>query len=158
MKTIKIVGANYRGYWNRTRTSCRGIIMDQDKILLSYGTAADQWMIPGGGLEAGESAQECCVREVAEETGMLVEASDCMLEIHEYYETSWLIHKYFICKVIGRTDILQTENEKALGMEPRWMPVEEIKDILSRYNDYAATNEMRRGLYQREYTALMELT
>lgn len=42
-------------------------------------------MIPGGGLERNESDEECCIREIAEETGVQVETSDCLLEIAEYY-------------------------------------------------------------------------
>jgi 8-oxo-dGTP pyrophosphatase MutT (NUDIX family) len=35
----------------------------------------DQWCLPGGGMEPGESAAECCIREVMEETGLMVTAS-----------------------------------------------------------------------------------
>ena len=36
MKTIEIVGENYCGNWDKTRTACRGIVIDGDRILLSY--------------------------------------------------------------------------------------------------------------------------
>ena len=42
-------------------------------------------------------------------------------------------------------------------MEPRWLPVEEALAIFSRHADYAATDEMRRGMYLREFTALSAL-
>ena len=42
-------------------------------------------------------------------------------------------------------------------MEARWLPIDKIKDIFSKHNSYAETDEMRRGMYLREYTALMEL-
>ena len=54
MKVIDIVGENYFGEWDKTRTACRAIIFKDDKILLSYETKHDQWMLPGGGLEDGE--------------------------------------------------------------------------------------------------------
>ena len=157
MKTIDIVGDNYFGKWNKTRTACRGIIIENSKILLSYETVTDQWMIPGGGLEENESDRECCIREVAEETGMLVDVSECMLEIDEYYEDWKWINKYFICKVTGTTETKLTRREQKVGMEARWLPVDEIKDIFSKHNSYAETDEMRRGMYLREYTSLMEL-
>lgn len=72
MKTIDIIGENYSGQWEKTRTACRCIIIDNSKILLSYETVNDQWMIPGGGLEEDESDEACCIREVAEETGMII--------------------------------------------------------------------------------------
>ena len=157
MKTINIVGDNYFGKWNKTRTACRGIIIENSKILLSYETVTDQWMIPGGGLEENEIDRECCIREVAEETGMLVDVSECMLEIDEYYEDWKWINKYFICKVTGTTETKLTQRERKVGMEARWLPVDKIKDIFSKHNSYAKTDEMRRGMYLREYTALMEL-
>ena len=157
MKTINIVGDNYFGKWNKTRTACRGIIIENSKILLSYETVTDQWMIPGGGLEENESDRECCIREVAEETGILVDVSECMLKINEYYEDWKWINKYFFCKVTGTTETKLTQREQKVGMEARWLPVDEIKDIFSKHNSYAETDEMRRGMYLREYTALMEL-
>ena len=42
-------------------------------------------------------------------------------------------------------------------MEPRWLPVERAIEEFSRHADYAATDEMRRGLYLREYKALQYL-
>ena len=70
MKVIDIVGENYFGKWDKTRTACRGIIIHDTKVLLSYETRNDQWMLPGGGLEDNESEKACCIREIAEETGM----------------------------------------------------------------------------------------
>ena len=32
MKTIEIVGENYFGYWDKTRTACRGIVIDGERI------------------------------------------------------------------------------------------------------------------------------
>lgn len=157
MKVIDIVGENYFGKWDKTRTACRGILISDGKILLSYETITGQWMIPGGGLEEGENEKECCVREVAEETGMLIKPSDCLLEIDELYEEWKWINRYFVGEVIGDTAIKLTEREKEVGMEPRWLPVEEIIQIFSRHNSYADTDEMRRGMYLREYTALNEL-
>ena len=131
MKTIEIVGENYCGNWDKTRTACRGIVIDGDRILLSYAAKTNQWMIPGGGLESNESDEECCIREIAEETGIVVETSQCLLEIDEYYGDWKWVNRYFICK--------------------------EIKNIFSQYDSYKGIHEMRSGMYLREYTALSEL-
>ena len=157
MKTIDIVGENYFGAWEKTRTACRGIVIREGKLLLSYETATDQWMLPGGGLEEGETEEACCVREVAEETGVLIHPSQCLLEIDEYYEEWKYVNRYFSGTVMGSERIQLTQREKEVGMEPRWLPVEEIMKIFSRHAAYADTDEMRRGMYLREYTALCEL-
>ena len=157
MRIKEIIGENYWGHWEKTRTACRGIIVQDGRILLSYETKTGQWMLPGGGLEDGEDEQACCIREVAEETGILIQPSECQLEIDEYYEGWKWVNRYFFGTVTGETEIRLTDREKEVGMEPRWLPVTEIIEIFSGHAAYADTDEMRRGMYLREYTALCEL-
>lgn len=157
IKIIDIVGDNYLGKWNKTRTACRGIIIKDEKILLSYETKTDQWMLPGGGLEDGEDEIECCVREISEETGTLIRPTECRLEIDEYYEDWKWVNRYFFAEIVGDTVVKLTDREKEVGMEPRWIPLSKAMDIFSKHAEYAETDEMRRGMYLREYTALTVL-
>ena len=154
MEKIETYGENYFGQWRDTRTACRGIVLRGGDILLSHETANGQYMIPGGGLEDGESLAACCQREVAEETGVLVDPGEPVLEIDEYYEDVRYVSFYFFCTPVGTTGPRLTEREKAVGMEPRWVSVEQAIEAFSHHAEYAATDEMRRGLYLREYTAL----
>jgi 8-oxo-dGTP pyrophosphatase MutT (NUDIX family) len=50
------------------------IVLDEagNKILLTRRTDNGRWCLPGGAMDAGESLEECCVREVWEETGLQV--------------------------------------------------------------------------------------
>ena len=157
MKTIEIVGKNYFGHWTHERTACRCIVIEDGCVLLSYAARDDLWMIPGGGLEAGEDEGTCCVRELAEETGRIVLPSACALEIDEYYEDCKYVSRYFFGAVVGRCQIKLTEAERRMGLEPRWLPGEEALHIFSRHADYTDTDEERRGIYQREHTALSAL-
>ncbi|MBP5556072.1 MAG: NUDIX domain-containing protein [Lachnospiraceae bacterium] len=157
MKTIDIVGDNYFGEWNKTRTACRSVVIKDGKILLSYETKTDQWMLPGGGLEEGEDEKECVIRETTEETGYVIEPSECLLEIDEYYEDWKWINRYFFGEIKSETERNLTEREIEVGMEPRWKSVEDIIEIFSKHADYTDTDEMRRGMYLREYMALKEL-
>lgn len=157
MKIIEIIGKNYFGQWTETRKACRAIVIRDGNILLSYETKTGQWMLPGGGIEPDESEEECCIRETEEETGVLVRPSPCCLEIDEYYENFKWVNLYFVCQVTGEGKRHLTARESAVGMEPRWLPIREIREIFSRHQDYADTDEMRRGMYLREYTALCEL-
>ena len=157
MKTIEIVGKNYFGHWTHERTACRCIVIEDGRVLLSYAARDDLWMIPGGGLEAGEDEGTCCVRELAEETGRIVLPSACVLEINEYYEDCKYVSRYFFGAVVGRCQIKLTEAEQRMGLEPRWLPGEEALHIFSRHADYTDLDEERRGIYQREFTALSAL-
>lgn len=157
MKVRNIYGEGYDGQESPPRIACRAVVMQDGKLLLSYETKTGQWMLPGGGLEDGETDAECCVREVEEETGLLVEASDCFLEIHEYFPDSQWVNRYFLCSVRGEGHRQLTQQEIKVGMEPRWLPFAEIKGIFNGHQAYAETDEVRRGMYFREYTALCEL-
>ena len=80
-----------------------------------------------------------------------------MLEIDEYYEDFKWVNRYFFGEVTGETAVHLTEREKEVGMEPRWLPLDEIIQIFSEHASFADSNEMRRGMYLREYTALSKL-
>lgn len=157
MKIIEITGKNYCGNWDKTRIACRGLIIKDNEILMSYETVTDQWMIPGGGLEENESEIDCLKREMGEETGILIKTLDCVLEIDEYYENFKWVNKYYICEEIGETKKNLTDREIEVGMEPRWTKIDEIINIFSKYNSYENIDEMRRGMYLREYKALTEI-
>lgn len=114
----------------------------------------DRWFIPGGGVEANESLEACCVRELAEETGCIVKTNQQYLTIKEYYEEWLFVSHYYICDQIGETERKLTKREAEAGVEPRWISLEEAINIFSKYQDYANENEMVRGAYLREYNAL----
>jgi ADP-ribose pyrophosphatase YjhB (NUDIX family) len=96
---------------------------------------------------------QCCIRELAEETGLVVEPGLQFAAIHEYYEEWLFISHYFVCEITGQTERLLTEREMEMGLEPRWIPVEEAVEIFSHHQDHAH-NEMKRGAYLREYEAM----
>ncbi|MBO4390021.1 MAG: serine hydrolase [Lachnospiraceae bacterium] len=157
MKKIEIFGDNYFGNYTRTRAGCRAVIIRDGKMLTTYETNTDVWMIPGGGLEEGETLEECVIREVAEETGLVIRPTGCVLEIDEFYEDVKYEDYYYFGEIVGETELHLTPQEAEAGQISRWMPVEEIRELFSRHNEYADTDEMKRGLYQREFTAMNEL-
>lgn len=156
MKEIEILGANRFETFTKTRAGCRAVILREGKILLSHETGTGWWLVPGGGLEQGETPEECCIREVEEETGLLVKPLRQFLTLYEYYEEYRYISHYFICEITGRGQMHLTENEAARGLEPAWLLLSEAIELFSKHQSYADTNEEKRGSYQREYTALTE--
>ena len=56
----------------------------------------------------------------------------------------------------GITDRKPTRREIQVGATPEWIAFDDAKDIFSHHQDYAESNEERRGIYLREYTALSE--
>ncbi len=56
------------------RVGCSAMLWDETrtKLLLTRRADSGQWCIPGGGMDAGESVEECSAREMLEETGLVV--------------------------------------------------------------------------------------
>ena len=156
MKEIEILGANRFDTYTKTRAGCRAVIVRDGEILLSHEIKSGWWLIPGGGMEADETPEQCCIREMEEETGLVVRPLQQFLTMYEYYEEYRYISHYFICEVTGNGQMRLTEPEIARGLEPRWIPVQEAIDIYSRHQSYADVSEEKRGAYLREYTALQE--
>lgn len=154
MEVINIYGDNRFEKYTEIREACRGIIVSDEKILLTYEVNTDQWFIPGGGIEENESLEDCCARELAEETGYIIKTNRKFMTINEYYEEWFFISHYFVCEAIGEIERNLTEREAEVGLEPRWIPLKDAIDIFSRHQDYAEENEMKRGSYLREYKAL----
>lgn len=154
METINIYGANRFADFTKVRDACRGIVIRDGMILLTYEVNTDQWFIPGGGLEGEETIQQCCIRELAEETGFVVNPLYHFATINEFYEEWKYISNYFICEITGETDRVLTEREAEVGLEPRWIPLKDAVTIFSKHQEYAL-DEMKRGGYLREYKALL---
>ena len=49
-----------------------------------------------------------------------------------------------------------TEAEIRRGVTPQWIPLQEALHIFSRHQEYAETDEEKRGAFLREYMALTE--
>ena len=69
----KVLYGERLGRQGTLRVGCSASVFDEHgRILLTRRADNGQWCLPGGGMEAGESAGEACEREVFEETGLRV--------------------------------------------------------------------------------------
>ena len=53
----------------KVRYASRGIIRNSGKIAIFYKENKNEYKLPGGGMDEGETPEECFIREVKEETG-----------------------------------------------------------------------------------------
>ena len=154
MKTVEILGANRFETFSKTRAGSRAVVIRDGLILLSREAVTGWRLIPGGGLEEGETPEACCIREVEEETGFIVNPTRQFLTLYEYYEEYRYVSHYFICEVTGTGRMRLTDAEKRRGLEPEWLPLPDAVAIFARHQEYAEISEEQRGSYLREYTAL----
>lgn len=94
------------------RVSSRAIIIEDNKLLTMFrrkikndGTVKEYYVIPGGGLEEGETLEENVIRELKEEFNVDIEVVK-FLGTEEYDDT---IANYFLCKIVNGTPKLGGE-------------------------------------------------
>src|SRR5690554_6169413 len=88
-----------------------------------------KWSIPSGGQEGNETLEECCVRELREETGYDVEViEEIMVKKGAYEEIniSYEVH-YFLVNIIGGERKIQDPDN--LIYDIAWKTVEELKSL-----------------------------
>ncbi|MGG0275841.1 NUDIX hydrolase [Bacillus rhizoplanae] len=94
-----------------------------------------RWSVPSGGLEKGETLEECCIREVWEETGYHIEVIE---KVHEKtgvtFDIPVHVH-YYVVKVVGGERKIQDPDGLIYKIE--WKAFQELKNIpLSFPEDY----------------------
>lgn len=151
VKTVNQYAKTYTDPPLKTRPASRGIIIENGKILLSHELNTGVYMSPGGGLEEGETLEECCVRELREETGSEVRVLRKLLVINEYCFDTLYISNYFLCEKTGDAQSALTEVEKEHGITPEWVELTKAEEI---FGEYAKKREDIMSLYLREFTVL----
>jgi 8-oxo-dGTP diphosphatase len=120
-----------------------GAVIWNDKheiVLIRRGKAPrqDQWSIPGGHLEWGESLHDAIVREVLEETGLAVEIAGLIdtVDLIARDESGEVTRHYVLIDFAARvvSGELRAGSDAA---DARWVP-------LSALDDYALWSETRR--------------
>ncbi|MBN6205163.1 NUDIX hydrolase [Ralstonia pickettii] len=86
------------------------------------------WSVPSGGKERNETFEVCCIREVEEETGYLVQV------VEEIKKKSALAYNipvevhYFLVEIIGGEEKIQDPDN--LIYDIAWKSIDELKTIL----------------------------
>ena len=102
----------------KVREASRALIIKDNKLLLTYETNTNVYMTPGGGLEPGETLEECCIREIMEEAGYEIKPLNRFVTVNEYCFETLYVSNYFICEITGECNRHLTEIEIEHGAVP----------------------------------------
>jgi len=85
------------------------------------------WSIPSGGKELNETYEECCIREISEETGYEVEiVKSLFVKEGNSYGFDIIVH-YFEVMVVGGECKIQDPD--GLIYDVSWKSVNELKEL-----------------------------
>jgi ADP-ribose pyrophosphatase YjhB (NUDIX family) len=85
------------------KVDVRGVIFENDQILLVKETADGLWTLPGGWVDIGEPASAACIREVYEESGYKTRAAK-LLAVYDRAKHGHPPHPWYIYKLFFRCE------------------------------------------------------
>ena len=108
--------------------ACDAVIVKERSILLiqrknePYG---GKWALPGGYVDDGETAEECCAREALEETGLQVKVGKLIgVFSRPDRDPRGTISAAYLCEVVGGELKGGSDAEEA-----KWFPLDELPTL-----------------------------
>ncbi|MBE6784047.1 MAG: NUDIX domain-containing protein [Ruminococcaceae bacterium] len=150
-ETLSQYSGDYKDPPEKVRIAARGIIVEDNKILLTHELNTGVFMSPGGGLEENETLEECCIREIREESGIEAKPIRQFLRINEYCPECLYVSNYFICEKLGECEQKLTETEIEHGVSPEWV---DMNNAIAIFGEYEMYRRDIASLYLREFTVL----
>ena len=121
----------------------RVIVLDEEnRILMVKHDHPERtvWMVPGGGIEEGESSAQAAAREVFEETGLEVEVSGLVWHVEEVSERGQRFVNFFRARVTGGELKLghdpELAGEEQVLADIRFMSREEVAALENLYPEF----------------------
>lgn len=124
-------------YGNRVRVRVCGVCIENEQILLVCHRPIlgknDYWCPPGGGVDAGETAEEALKREFLEETGYKIEVGQLLMTKEFVQAPLHAIELYFSVKIVSGNLIKGHDPEMNLNeqliKDVSWLPLQ--NDVFS---------------------------
>lgn len=126
-----------KAFGNKLRLRVSGLLIENDQILLinhhNLGAENDFWSPPGGGLNFGESIDDCLKREFLEETGLNIDVGPFVC-VNEFLSPPLHAIELFFF-VSKRTGDLQTGLDPELAdnrqiiQETTFLPLRQLQKL-----------------------------
>lgn len=123
------------------RESARGIIVKDGKVLLTYDKKMKEYILPGGGVEAGEDPSKTILREIKEEIGYVhtrIVRSLGTIEhnyFHTYHKNHWSSMVAGFVVELMDDEVQERTQEEIAKTDFVWLSLEEAKQELKNHAD-----------------------
>ena len=116
----------------RPRVRVALAVLHEGQLLLVQHTKGSKsyWLLPGGGLEWGESLKDAAARELEEETGLRAEVGQFVLASETLAPdgSRHLVHMVFAGKLLGGEIVVPNNEERITDV--RWIPLPEVGELV----------------------------
>ncbi|MFA6645730.1 MAG: NUDIX hydrolase [Sphaerochaetaceae bacterium] len=110
-----------------------------------------QYVLPGGGMEAGETPQVCAERECREELGLRITAHNPVAIVREFYDGILRFEHLFLRADYDnqRRKPNRTEEEISLGITEEWIPLDAVQGQLLQTTAHVMPDETQKEYIHR---------
>jgi len=114
------------------RNSARAVISNKGKVAFLYSGRDKYHMLPGGGVEPGETTLEALEREIFEEVGCSIRVVQEIGEIVEHLTHAGVnqTSHCFLAEVVKEGTPIFTPDEIEEGMELLWVPIDKAIELI----------------------------
>lgn len=99
-------------------------------LLIKQFAHKETWGIPKGHIHDGESQHECALREVREETGLVVELGERLPEVEAAWDNKKKTVISFMASAVG-SDVPSTNDPDCEIADVRWFPIDSLPKVVA---------------------------
>ncbi len=121
----------------RTNKNVRGIVKKDGSVLLihRFKNGDEYWVVPGGGVEEGETLEEALYREMKEETNLDVKSFTCLKSIETENGEQYI----YQCEMSDGEIKLQGPELESMDENNQyiltWLPTDDVLKLKTLYPD-----------------------